>query len=187
MEKTKKRKFEPHICETCTQTTEYVIRLDKGSAHIVMALAEAVRRCDRNRIHLKNDMLTTHPEELGGYNNMVAAGFMTSWMIGNVLRPKYFGLVAQVDGGGQGEYLLTPKGARFLRGDPVEAVAVIDKKTHSKKRYLEEEGTVTIFDLLKRDQKGTTPYWNLQDLFDRNDYAKRLVEEGATASLFAPV
>lgn len=159
----KKEKFIPNSCEGCGQTTEYIIRLDKGSAYIVISIAAAVRRLNRNRVHLRNDMELSAGDIMSGFKSLrraVESGYMSSRMLDNVLRPKYFGLVAQVDGGGTGEYLLTPRGAKFIRGMEIEAAAIIDKKTHSKKEYWQPGGVTNIMQLLRRDGA----LWDLSDI-----------------------
>lgn len=157
----KKKKFPkyvPEVCHDCTQTKTYDLSLDRGSALIVLAIYNAVQRLDRNRIHLTDDMEVSKAEmesRFGDYPTMIAEGYMTSNMADNVLRAKYHGLVAQVDGGGSGEYLITPKGARFLKNEPMIRVAIIDKATHKKLGYWNEEDTVTFTHLLRNE----TPFW----------------------------
>src|SRR5665213_656494 len=144
-------KFKPTVCQCCSQTTNYLASLDRGSAMIVLALYNAVRINDRNRIHLRNDM-ECDPSVFTDYLTMAFEGHMTSKMIDNILRPKYHGLVAQVDHGGQGEYLITPKGARFLRNEPIIRAAVISKTTHSKDYYYDETDLVTFHELMGENE-----------------------------------
>lgn len=152
--------FIPTVCDHCGQTTDYHIKLDRGSALIVLAIYSAVRAKNENRVHLRNEMEVSKGTYGGNYMGMVRDGYMTSVMIDNVLRPKYHGLVAQVEGGGQGEYLITPKGARFLRGEPVPRTAIIEKRTHHKLRYLDEDDRVTFRELLIKE-----PMWNIDLAF----------------------
>lgn len=144
--------FTPHVCPTCTQTTDYLLSLDRGSALIVLALYNAVRIKNENRVHIVREMIC-RPDEFSDDVTMALNGKMTLRMNGNASRPRYHGLTAFVDQG-SGEYLITPKGAKFLRGEPVQRTAVINKITHSKKCYLEDDGFVTFRELLAND-----PHW----------------------------
>ena len=179
MERTGHKKFKPQICAACGQTTEYPIRLDKGSALIVIAVSRAIRRKNQNRVHLFNEMLCKRGEYRNAYEAALD-GKMSARAAGNALRPKYHGLIAQVEGGGKGEYLLTPKGAQFLRGMAVPAIAVIDKTKHKKKEYLDgETETATISRILRSD----TPFWDLEWEIDEQSLAlKRKVEAARTAA-----
>ena len=156
MERIGHNRFKPELCASCGQTTEYPIRLDKGTAYIVIAIANAVRLKNKNRVHLRNEMLVKRGE-YPSTRDVAIAGKMTATMIDNVLRAKYHGLVAQIDGGGTGEYLLTPKGARFLRGEAVPALAAIDKTKHVKKYYIDEE---TDWTTIGRILRGDTNFWD---------------------------
>ena len=141
--------FTPNVCEHCHQTTDYALALDRGTAMIVIAFVNAVRRHGRNRVHIHGEMIAQNE---GGRSHieMIHAGYMTPIMEHNVVRPRYHGLIAFVDKG-SGEYLLTRKGADFLRGHPVQRVAIIDKVAGRNSGYLESAGTVTIGELLRKD------------------------------------
>lgn len=175
-------KYTPTMCDHCGQTQDYLINLDKGSALIVMALAYAVKRLDRNKIHLAKEMEIATPDivrDFGDLWSAIRAGYMSARMTDNILRPKYFGLVAQCDGGGKGEYLLTPRGARFLKGDPIEAAAVIDKRTHSKRMYWEPSGSTTIHELLAGGQM-----WDLATLTSSPHVTSLIGHSGDNQTLF---
>lgn len=151
-------KFEPAICEHCKQTTEYALSLDRGTAMIVLAVYNRVRIKDKNNVHLRDEM-EVGSKAYSDYREMVTDGHITSRMIDNVLRAKYHGLLAQVDGGGRGEYLITRKGAAFLRDVPLDRVAIIDKATHTKKCYWNPgEDMVTFAELMKKE----TPFWKIE-------------------------
>lgn len=148
-----KPKYQPHVCESCEQTTEYRSGMDRGSAWIVIAIANAQTQLKEKSVHIKNQMLTLkemHPN----LPAMAHAGKMTATMIDNVLVPKYHGLVAQ--GEEPGHYLVTRKGWKFLAGLPIVRYVIVDKRTHSKLREWEPEITVTIKELLKSDE---IPFW----------------------------
>jgi len=146
--------FVPDVCPHCTQTTNYEMTLDRGTALIVLAIANAVRRLGRNRVHVADEMLAQHD---GGrsFAEMVGAGYMTPKMYTNVSRARRHGLVAFAEGRGGGEYLLTRKGAAFLRGELVPRMAVVSKVTGHNSGYWPEGGTVRVGELLKRD----APMW----------------------------
>lgn len=150
-------KFEADVCEHCGQTTNYHLRLDRGSAHFMIALASAVKRLGRNRVHLQKEM-EGKPEDFDGYQAMLSAGYMTSRMEGNSSRPRRHGLIAHAvrsDGTSHaGEYLITRKGAAFLHGEPIELTAVVSKTTGHQTGYWEPDGFGVIKEILKKE-----PYW----------------------------
>lgn len=176
----KKIKFRPSICEGCGQTKTYPIRLDKGSALIVIAIARAVRKKNENKIHLFNETLY-RKGEFANARDAAESGKMSARAAGNALRPKYHGLIAQVEGGGKGEYLLTPKGAQFLRGMAVPSIAIIDKTQHKKQDYFEPEVyRTTIGEILHDDQ----PYWDHEWEIDEKSLAlKRRVEQSKSLGM----
>lgn len=92
------------------------------------------------------------------YKDMVAGGKMTTRMEGNKSRARFHGLIASI---GEGEFVLT---AKFLRGEPVPRVAMIDKVTGYNVGYWNESDTVTFAELMS----GHTPFWNLSNsILDR--------------------
>lgn len=156
----KRNKFEPEVCECCKQTKNYALALDRGTALIILAIYNAVRRKNENKVHIQKEMVVL-ASDFPSYRDMVAGGFMTSIMWSNVSRARYHGLVAFVDGGGDGEYLITKKGAKFLRGERIPRTAIIDKATGHKSHYLEPEtDTITFAECMKRE----TPFWDLTDI-----------------------
>lgn len=168
------KKFEPPVCGHCGQTTQYEMRIDRGSALIVLAVGNAVRAKDKNLVHLLGESVQS-PKE-GGYETwreMVADGRMTFRMVCNASRPVRFGLIRPVKQG-SGEYFLTPRGAQFLQGKPVPRRAVIDKKTHHKLYYRIEEDVVTIGELLGKD----ADFWDGQQArFEKNETMERIARE----------
>lgn len=149
-------KFKPHTCEGCGQTTTYALALDRGSALIVLAIYNAVRKKGTNLVHILDEMVVDPAEYGGKYQAMIEDGKMSVRMEGNISRPRFHGLIAQ--GKEAGWYLITPKGAKFLRGEKVPRVAIIDKRTHTKKEYLDpERDQATFGSLLKRE----TPFWQI--------------------------
>lgn len=157
MKKPNLPKFVPEDCTGCGQTTDYDIALDRGTALIVLALYNAVRLKGENCIHAVKEMVVD-PREYPSYREMVQDGKMSFRMMSNIGRPRYHGLIAFVDKG-TAEYLLTPKGANFLWGRDVPRVAVVDKKTHTKKFYWNEEEDRVTFGLLMKE----APFWDLNE------------------------
>lgn len=154
------KRFVANKCGCCGQTTEYEIALDRGTAMIVLAVYNAVRIKDLNRVNLTKEM-ECNPRDFKDYKEMVMEGRISSWMKGNVLRAKYHGLLAQVDGGGANEYLITPKGSDFLfRNAQVPRIAIIDKVTHTKSYYLNELTDQTTFGELMRKE---VQFWNFNE------------------------
>lgn len=144
--------FEPEVCSDCGQTKNYALAMDKGSSHIVIALASAVERLGRNSIHLVKECLA-NPSSFNSQRDMLEGGYMTMRMIGNASRPRYHGLIAF--GKESGEYCLTTKGYQFLRGHLIPRTAIIDKVKSVNAGYYLPAGEVGINDLLKEE-----PYWD---------------------------
>jgi hypothetical protein len=165
-EKTKKKPgippFESTVCQSCGHTQDYSIRIDKGTAMTMMAIANRIRIKGKNQVHLLQEMTVANPKA-GGFDtwqDMVRAGFISMRMLGNATRPRLHGLIAFHDEG-SGQYLLTPKGAKFLRGDPVELEVIVEKLTHSNVGY---RGTadgpyMTTIHAALRDE---APFWDLE-------------------------
>lgn len=147
-------KFIPAVCEHCNQTTEYKLALDGGSAWIVIAIANAVRNKGQNRVKLSDiEVLQSQWPDVAKRS---FAGYMTGTQAGNASRPRYHGLIALIDDE-PNTYVLTRKGARFLRNEPVPHIAIIDKATSAKKYYLNEEvDTITLQQLVRSSE---IPYW----------------------------
>lgn len=158
MKKEKKKAYEPEQCQHCGQTTTYEVALDRGTALIVLAVYNAVKRLGKNDVHLRDDM-EVPDDTFPGYSGMVNAGFMTSKMVHNVPRARYHGLVAYVEKGSN-RFLITPKGRDFLMGAEVPRVAIIDKKTHTKKYYLDEDSDRCTFGQIL---SGETPFWDIEE------------------------
>jgi len=140
-------KFTASVCGGCDQTKDYAMALDRGTALIMMAFANAVRRLDRNRIHVTDEMIGAAARG-DDFFRQIEQGFMTLSMQHNIAKPRYHGLLAFA-GRGSGEYILTRKGAEFLKGGKVPRVAIIDKVHGKNAGYWEPGGEVTILQLLR--------------------------------------
>jgi len=134
----KKIDFEPDVCPCCTQTTTYLLPIDKGSAVILKKIARAIEKKGINCIHLAKEKVLNHSE------------------LCNIIRPRFHGLVAHVRGEGmQGNFLLTRKGAKFLRGERIPKYAIVSKAEGHQIGYFEaEKYTVSIDDITPKGE-----YW----------------------------
>lgn len=145
-------KFTPHTCPQCRQTTNYDVTLSRGSATFLIAFYNAVRRLDQNIIHFGDDMVRD-PKDFNNLRDMVEGGWCTHKMseaFGTVLHRH--GLIAST---GRNQWLLTRKGADFLRGEEIWKTAIADKTTGHQSGYWEFSGKVKLTTLLKTDQ----PWW----------------------------
>lgn len=155
-------KYEPHVCGECSQTKDYALPMDPGGALIVLAVANAVKRLERNRVHLQKEM-ECDPKDFGGIIAAARAGFMSSRMEGNASRPRYHGLIAHVEEG-SGEYLITRKGAAFLKGASIARVAIIDKVHHHNVGYWNESSDrITFRELAFKSNREPLSFWNLEE------------------------
>jgi hypothetical protein len=139
------KKYNPQICPTCHQTTTYVLALDKGIRDIVRAVAIAIGKKGINQIHPRREMESKTPE--------VHKGTLSSNQVGNLSRARMHGMIAKIKGN-PGNYCLTAKGAKFLKGEQVPAVAILDKALGRQIGYWPEAGLMTIKEFIDDD-----PYW----------------------------
>lgn len=160
----KRKKWISSVCDHCGQTKDYALPLARGTALMVLALFNAVRKKNKNRVHVGDEMVCD-PKAYRSYRDMVQDGKMTFKMEGNMTTLHRHGLAAKTDD--EGVWLLTKKGAKFLRGEPVPRVAIIDKTTGHKAFYLDEQNDVTTFGELMRKE---TPFWDIP-AFDVEDQA----------------
>ena len=140
---------EIYKCPTCNhESKSYLQRLNKGSVDSLINFRRAVGHHNRNDIHLYRDMDGTDFE-------LTAAQKM------NWTKLRFFGLVAKVKENGEhkrGYWLLTARGAAFLRGELAVPKRV---KTLNNRKIDESEETVTIKDIMKDKE---IPYFD--DLYD---------------------
>lgn len=130
-------KFKAGMCEHCKQSTTYRLGLDKGSAEIMVTLIEAISKKGINEVHPSREL------DLSGKKK---------WFLTNLSRPRFHGLIAFVKNK-KGYYLITRKGADFLRNVAVPKYAVRSKVTGHLEGYWEPEAcTVTMRQLRKSEQ-----------------------------------
>lgn len=153
-----KLSFRPQICDSCKQSKEYVIPIDRGTAEIVIAIAQAIRRKGLNVIHPRREMEGNNSERDAYYS-----GFLTSNQVGNLSRPHRHGLIAKVRGN-PGRWCLTSKGASFLRGQRVAKFAIVSKVTGHQIGYFKPEIYQTsIHELLKSGARWEGIDFDIQD------------------------
>lgn len=117
---------------------------------IMVSFALAIQKKGINVIHPRKEI------EVGvsfGTQNAMDIGKMTSNQVGNLSHPRFHGLIARVE---SGNYCLTRKGARFLKGEPIQKYAIVSKITGHQEGYWAKFGDdrdlVTIKQLLKDDE-----------------------------------
>lgn len=135
--------YKPEVCECCGQTKTYAISIDHGTVDIVKQIARFIGQKKINCVHPRKEM---------------EGKWLTSNQVGNLSRPRLHGLIAKVKDN-PGNYLLTPKGARFLKGEHIPRVAIVLKATEkSEKRNIgyfdEENDRCTV-----NDFNGKGEYW----------------------------
>lgn len=148
-----KLSFEADVCDTCTQTTNYITQVDKGIALIVKAIGVAVKRKGINIIHPPKEMLAET-----GVSAIAAAakGQLTHSMSHNLSRARNLGLIDKVPGE-SGNWKLTWKGIAFLKGEPVPKHVIIDKRTAEAVCFYEPAvRQITLGQALKEKDE---PFW----------------------------
>lgn len=136
--------YEPQKCHHCGQTMTYLLPIDQGTVDIVKSIASAIRKKGVNLIHPRKEMEVTS-ESVGAFSTMhdrIKNGQLTSNQVGNLSRARFHGLIARVSSE-KGCYLLTRKGARFLKGDDVPRFAIISKTEKRQIGYLNELTDIT--------------------------------------------
>lgn len=132
--------YKPEVCTCCGQSTTYVLPIDNGAVTILKAVARAIGDKGINCVHVNKELV---------------GKYLTPLDMTNMTRPRAHGLIAKVKGDGmKGNYLLTTKGAQFLRGERVPKYALMSKVEGHQIGYLEPDiHTVTINDFLAPGQK----------------------------------
>lgn len=147
----KQEQYIPEKCDCCNQTLTYLIPIDKGTVEILKAIARAILNKGINAIHPRKEMEVSNTQNR---DLMIKDGFLTSNMVGNLSRPRFHGLIAKVRWQ-PGNYCLTTKGAKFLKGSLVPRYAIRDKVTKRQIGYwLPEKYQVSIKDFSNDEE-----YW----------------------------
>lgn len=143
MSKSKVEKYKPEVCPCCSQSTTYLLGLDKGSVEILLDILKFISLKGINEIHPKKE--TDWSENSN-----------KTWFLTNLSRPRFHGLIAYMKDK-KGYYCLTKKAGQFLRGKPIPQFAVISKATGHQIGYWKElEQQITLREVLKTDE---LPYW----------------------------
>lgn len=155
--KKNKYNFKPLVCECCGQAKTYLLPLDWGTKVIVQAVARKIRLKKINTVHPTKEMEV--PATEWTYERALKEGVLTSKQIGNLTRARVHGLLAK-NKKEAGNWILTTKGAKFLKGEMVPKLAEILKtqtvngKRSHKMRYFEpEKHTTTIQEIEKTGEK----------------------------------
>jgi hypothetical protein len=135
--------IEQHTCPTCGQSISYELGVDKGSCDILKKIAKVIGAKGINAVHPNKEM--------------AKAGMLTARQLDNIVRLKFHGLVAHIDGE-PGNYCLTNKAFEFLGGEPIPKTVVVMKRTKGKRAHViahsDEEITIDSLDI----EWG--PYWS---------------------------
>lgn len=130
-----KYNYEPEVCQCCGQAKTYILPIDWGTSVIVKAVARAISRKGINCIHPKKEMEVSAKNWT--YERAITEGVLTSVHIGNFTRARVHGLIARYKNE-PGNWLLTRKGAAFLRGERIPRLAVIEKSKSGERSHKEE-------------------------------------------------
>ena len=140
----KQEQYIQEKCDCCGQTKTYLLPLDRGSVDILRSVARAILDKGINAIHPRKEM-EIRPRQ-SDYNSMIQDDCLTSNMVGNLSRPRFHGLIAKIKGQ-PGNYCLTSKGAKFLKGEEIPRYAIIDKTVgHQVGYWMNEKYRATLKD-----------------------------------------
>lgn len=141
MSKIKVEKYKAEVCPCCSQSTTYLLGLDKGSAETVQDILKAISTKGINEVHPARELNWKDDEK---------------WKLTNLSRPRFHGLIAFVKGK-KGFYCLTKKAGKFLRGEAIPRYAIISKVTGHQEGYWQTEQYQATFKELFTDSE--IPYW----------------------------
>jgi hypothetical protein len=130
------------FCPTCGQKTTYELTLDTGTAKMMTAISDYIRKKGIN-------VFSNTKEMIGNGYDFNAAG--------NITRPRAHGLIARIPGKAT-NYCITDKGFRFLKGEPIESVVIMKKASKGEPSHaIGHEGPeIKISQLLS----GWSEYWS---------------------------
>lgn len=155
-------KYVSPICPHCEQTTHYDLNLDRGISYLLIAIYNRVKLNGKNDVHIQNEMAVEH-HNYENIKDLATAGLITFKMEKNVARARKHGLIAFVDRG-SGRYLITRKGANFLRGEDVPRTAIVKKGGSTEGYWLPEKNRTTIRELIK-----SAPFWDIDFTYKISD------------------
>lgn len=135
----KKEEYIPDLCEHCGQSTTYLLAVDRGTVDILKQIARFVGKKGINVVHPRKEM---------------EGEYLTSNQVGNLSRPRFHGLIARYKDEA-GNYVLTRKGADFLKGGRIPKFAIISKSEGKQIGYWKpEEYECSVGDFSNADE-----YW----------------------------
>lgn len=146
-------KYKKEVCSHCQQTTTYALKINKGLVDLLMAFANAVKIRG-------NDIVATKiicPTRITDRITRMERGWITDVQYSNLSHLRYHGLIASI---GTNRYCLTSKGASFLRGEEVEAVAIVNKAQKMNIGYLADDNGKIYRTNMKTVFKGKDGYWD---------------------------
>lgn len=149
--------YKPVKCECCRQTTTYASKLNKGLVDALINIAVAIQIKGKNDI-IPGDLAVSTKDPMWSTPSIRRQhGMITHSQYNNLSHLRCHGLVALLD---VKNYCLTKKGAAFLRGEEVEAVAVIEKATHSNIGYIADAEGVTFKTTIRQIFRNKEGYWD---------------------------
>lgn len=148
-------KYVPERCMDCGQTKTYASRINKGIATIVQTIANRIGIKGINAIHPEKEMLI-RKDEMTRWDR-VKNGHLTHTQIKNLTHACHHGLIEGLDS--VGNYGLTPKGIKFLRGFAVPFVFIIDKRTHKPIETLKDSDGNEIMGTIHELRNMNEPEW----------------------------
>lgn len=151
--------YHEEVCECCGQAKTYLLPVDTGTALIVKAVAARVRAKGINVVHPTKEMEV--PARDWTYTRAIREGVLTSTQIGNFTRARVHGLIARYRGE-PGNWVLTTKGARFLKGERIPKLAIVQKTkkgdaSHKQDYHMPDVHTVTVHEVM--NPRSNDPVW----------------------------
>ena len=152
-------------CDCCGQTLYYEVTLSIGLADTLRVIVEEIKAKGINIVNTRKELYDLGKITLTQYNNMTHLARL--------------GMLANVNDE-VGNYCLTAKAIKFLRGEPVPKGALVKKSSslqHSNTAFTTEE-TTTLKDIYKAGG-----YWEVPG-FDIREGRVIKAEPGAQGQLF---
>lgn len=153
-----KKEIEGKECPTCGQKTHYVSSLNKGMVETLRAFFNAVRLKRLNDIRMAGMVVDHKTPEWADLGTRTEAGRITHSQYDNHSHMRAHGLIAEL--GEPNHYCLTKKGMKLLRGEPVEAHAVVEKRTHSNVGYVAHANGELVMTDIRQIMKSGRGWWD---------------------------
>lgn len=144
-------KYVSEKCNCCGQTLTYLLPIDKGTADIIRAFSIVIRRKGINMVHPWKEMLVETKK--WSRERMLSEGVLTASHLTNLSKGRAHGLIAKAEE--PKNWVLTTKGAQFLKGSRIPKYAILSKVTkHQEGYWRQDELTVSVQDFIDDDE-----YW----------------------------